>query len=301
MMASVGEAQLTDGEAPRELNRGGLLNRRQMFGGTVASFAGVGMYTWRIEPHWLEIVRRALPIRNLPPSWAGATIAQLSDLHIGPQVDPRYLQDVFDQVRTLAPKIVVYTGDFISYTSALSRNASSVFDQLPRGTEGTFGVLGNHDYGDRWQDAALADEVIALATKAGVRILRNESVDLSGLKILGMDDLWASKIDAAETLRTIGPDDPALALVHNPDAVDGPGWGRMSGWILSGHTHGGQCKPPFLPPPLLPVRNRRYTSGEFSLDGNRRLYISRGVGHLLRVRFNVRPEVTLFELTSSNV
>ena len=73
-------------------------------------------------------------------------------------------------------------------------------------------------------------------------------------------------------------------------------WEGYEGWILSGHTHGGQCKAPFLPPPLLPVRNRRYTAGEFALDGNRQLYISRGVGHLLQVRFNVRPEVTAFEL-----
>ena len=75
-----------------------------------------------------------------------------------------------------------------------------------------------------------------------------------------------------------------------------PGWLGYEGWILSGHTHGGQCKPPFLPPPLMPVRNRRYTSGESRSPGGRRLYISRGVGHTLRVRFNVRPEVTVFTL-----
>ena len=90
----------------------------------------------------------------------------------------------------------------------------------------------------------------------------------------------------------------AIALSHNPDTVDLPVWGNYEGWILAGHTHGGQCKPPFLPPPVLPVKNRRYTAGEFELAGNRRLYISRGVGHAgLAVRFNVRPEVTLFELS----
>jgi predicted MPP superfamily phosphohydrolase len=66
--------------------------------------------------------------------------------------------------------------------------------------------------------------------------------------------------------------------------------------VLSGHTHGGQCKPPFLPPPLLPVQNRRYTCGEFEIGNERRLYISRGLGHLLQVRINVRPEITLFDL-----
>jgi predicted MPP superfamily phosphohydrolase len=48
---------------------------------------------------------------------------------------------------------------------------------------------------------------------------------------------------------------------------------------------------------VLPVRNRRYTAGEFELTGDRRMYISRGVGHSMRVRFNTRPEVTLFTLT----
>jgi predicted MPP superfamily phosphohydrolase len=66
--------------------------------------------------------------------------------------------------------------------------------------------------------------------------------------------------------------------------------------VLAGHTHGGQCKPPFLPPPLLPVRNRRYTAGEFAVAPGRTLYINRGLGHLIQVRFNVRPELTLFTL-----
>lgn len=78
--------------------------------------------------------------------------------------------------------------------------------------------------------------------------------------------------------------------------ADRPAWGDYRGWILAGHTHGGQCKPPFLPPPLLPVKNRRYTAGAFALSRGRRMYINRGVGHLLRVRFNARPEVTVFRL-----
>ena len=61
---------------------------------------------------------------------------------------------------------------------------------------------------------------------------------------------------------------------------------------------GGQCKPPFLPPPIVPVKNRRYTAGAFQLSRGRQLYISRGVGTFLPVRFNVRPEVTVFTLQS---
>ena len=68
------------------------------------------------------------------------------------------------------------------------------------------------------------------------------------------------------------------------------------GWILSGHTHGGQCKPPFLPAPMLPVKNKRYSAGQFELSGERNLYINRALGHLWQVRFNVRPEITIFTL-----
>ena len=81
--------------------------------------------------------------------------------------------------------------------------------------------------------------------------------------------------------------------------MDDLSWEGYTGWVLAGHTHGGQCKPPFLPPPVLPVKNRRYTSGEIAVDSGRTLYISRGVGHLLKARFNVRPEITLFTLRNS--
>jgi len=49
----------------------------------------------------------------------------------------------------------------------------------------------------------------------------------------------------------------------------------------------------------LPVKNKRYIAGEFTLSANRHMYISRGVGHLLRVRFNARPEIPIFRLERS--
>ena len=87
-----------------------------------------------------------------------------------------------------------------------------------------------------------------------------------------------------------------IALSHNPDTVDHSIWNNYNSWILSGHTHGGQCKPPFLNPPMLPVKNTRYSAGEIDLEDGRTLYINRALGHLWQVRFNVRPEITLFTL-----
>jgi predicted MPP superfamily phosphohydrolase len=124
-------------------------------------------------------------------------------------------------------------------------------------------------------------------------------VNVAGLDLVGLDDWWARQFHPETALGYRDPQKPAIVLSHNPDTADEPGWLGYRGWILCGHTHGGQCKPPFLPPPLIPVRNKRYTSGEIEVARGRRLYIGRGVGHTAMVRFNVRPEVTVFELRRS--
>lgn len=274
------------------------VTRRQFLSlaGTGAVAAATGTYAWRVEPHRLEIVRRHLPIRALPQSLVGRTLAQISDVHVGLRVDDEYLITVFERIAALRPDFVVLTGDLISYHDDVFEQMERVYRSFPRGRFATVGVLGNHDYGPAWSHPEIAERVLATAESLGIRMPRNEIHDIEGLQIVGLDDLWARRFDPVQALARLDSGRASIALSHNPDTVDKPGWERYQGWILSGHTHGGQCKPPFLPPPLLPVWNRRYTAGEFDLAGNRQMYINRGVGHLARVRFNVRPEVTLFEL-----
>ena len=271
------------------------MTRRSVLGALVAA-AGVGLYTWRIEPHWLEIVRRPLPIRNLPGELDGLTLLQLSDLHVGPVVDDAYILDTFGRTAALGADIVVLTGDLMSYHAEVFAQLRAIYRHVPLGKLATVAILGNHDYGPNWSRPDLAARVVDELSAFGVRFLRNDSMDVRGLQIAGLDDLWAKRFDPEAVLRALDRERAALVLSHNPDTVDLKVWQGYAGWILAGHTHGGQCKPPFLPPPLLPVQNRLYTSGEFALAGGRRMYVSRGVGHLLRVRFNVRPEATLFEL-----
>jgi predicted MPP superfamily phosphohydrolase len=133
----------------------------------------------------------------------------------------------------------------------------------------------------------------------GLRMLRNEAANVDGLQFIGLDELLAERCDGHTTLASVSNNTPHLVLCHNPDAADEQFWGDYQGWILAGHTHGGQCKPPFFPPPLLPVKNQRYTAGEFDLFDGRTMYINRGLGHLQRVRFNVRPEVTIFRMVAA--
>lgn len=275
------------------------LTRRRLMAASTASIAGaMGFYAWRVEPHWLEIVRRPMSIANLPNALVGSTLLHVSDLHIGPRVDDDYLARVFNMVNKLAPDIVVYTGDFVNHDADLRNHAPKLLSQLPNGERGTFGVLGNHDYGSAWRHGENAETIASIVEGAGVQILRNESATVDGLTIHGLDDLWANHFAPGKVFPNAKDNQPAVALVHNPDAVDAVGWEDFSGWILAGHTHGGQCKLPFLPPPYVPVRNKRYTCGHFDLNGNRKLWISRGVGYLHRIRFSVRPEITLFTLES---
>jgi predicted MPP superfamily phosphohydrolase len=269
--------------------------------GAACGAAAVGLYSWRIEPHWLQFTYPALPIRGLLKEIEGRTLAQISDLHIGPKVDESYILESFGRLKDLGPDFVVFTGDWITYRGPKQLDQlRRVLAHLPHGRFGTVGILGNHDYGFNWRMLEVARQVADIARSAGVTMLRNEAAVVAGIQFIGIDDLWSPCFGPGDMLAEKGHDASTLVLCHNPDAADKPVWGSYQGWILAGHTHGGQCKPPFLPPPLLPVKNRRYVAGEIALPGNRRMYISRGVGHLLRVRFNVRPEIPVFRLQSSN-
>lgn len=267
----------------------------------VAVGAACGAYARWWEPEWLEFVDHELPVRGLPRELDGRVLAQISDIHCGPRVSIEYLRRSFLELSGRSPDLVVVTGDWVTHDGARSADRlSRLLESMPRGRMGTFGILGNHDYGHGWRDEAVADAISRRASNAGVRMLRNESAEVQGLALLGLEDLWSPRfgspagvIDAA---RRGGAGAPCIVLCHNPDAADRPIWGDFDGWMLAGHTHGGQCKPPFLPPPILPVLNRRYTAGRFDLDGGRSLYINRGLGHLMKVRFNVRPEITLHRL-----
>jgi predicted MPP superfamily phosphohydrolase len=281
------------------------LTRRQWLKRTalavVAGGIGVASYTYWIEPFWVEFVERDLPIANLPAQWQGRTLVQISDIHIGHRVSDDYLVGSFERAAALEPDIVAFTGDLLS----LRPDRTPPYDQikrvikhLPRGRLATLGVFGNHDYGWLWSQPEVAERLSALTREFGIRILRNEAAEIDGLTVIGIDELLAGQCNGS-ALAATSSSTARLILCHNPDAADLDIWNGYQGWILAGHTHGGQCKPPFFPPPLLPVQNKRYTAGEFDLYDGRMMYINRGLGHLRRVRFNARPEITVFRLVAA--
>ena len=268
--------------------------------GVAVSGAGLLLYTFEVEPHWLELVRRPLAHHEPAVRPAGQDAGphqrrarrrprrrQLRPRHVRPR------QGALAGHRRLHRRLHQLSAGHVRARRADVRECAA---RAPR------------DLRDSRESRLRAWVEPARAGEAGWSIgsPRRESGS-SGTK-------WARpgacrwraptssglhQFDLRRTLDGLDPARPAIVLSHNPDTVDLTGWDGYRGWIISGHTHGGQCKPPFLPPPILPVRNKRYTSGEFALSDDRRLYISRGVGHLRRVRFNVRPEVTVFALETT--
>jgi predicted MPP superfamily phosphohydrolase len=277
-----------------------MITRRQFFKwvlGTAGALFTTGLYARFIEPYWVDYVQVAMPLPHLPPDLEGKTVVQMSDLHIGNRFDWGYVVRALQHVRQLRPDFVTYTGDFVSYESdAQVEQLSAVLQYAPPGRLGTVAVLGNHDYGPGWSHPRIAEKIAQRLTQAGITVLRNEVVSFAGLQIGGVDDWWGTNFDAEAVMAQLEPERPTVLLSHNPATVDLPVWAGYRGWTLSGHTHGGQIKPPFLPPPLVPLRNKRYVAGAFALSSGGSLYVNRALGCLWPVRFNVRPEVTIFTL-----
>lgn len=279
------------------------VNRRRFLRRSVkaiaAGGAGVGLYACGFEPHWVEVVRRRMPLENLPVGWQGKTLVQISDLHVGPIVSNAHLRSAIDTVASLKPDLIFVTGDWM--TAEGTEQVDSTIDivhRLPK-LAPTYGILGNHDYGSGYFRVAVADHLADALNEAGIEMLRNGHTQRDGLQIAGTEDLWSGRSSVSKTLRGVDFDRPVITMAHNPDTIDTGSWGRYRGWVLSGHTHGGQCWLPGIGAPIVPVNNRQYTAGEIDLGNGRRLYVNRALGYKQRVRLMVRPEITVFTLETA--
>ncbi|HRE26343.1 MAG TPA: metallophosphoesterase, partial [Anaerolineales bacterium] len=107
---------------------------------------GGAAYTLKIEPRWLRVERRVMRLRNLPATFDGFTLAQISDLHFGRAVDPDYLLAACERTTALRPDAIAVTGDFVSRLDG--GEAERVREAVGRlqAPAGVYAVLGNHDH-----------------------------------------------------------------------------------------------------------------------------------------------------------
>lgn len=279
-----------------------LLTRRRFLTasvGGVATAGGLVGWATQIEPHWVQVTHHSLGLAGLPKSLRGKRLVQISDLHVG-VTDEAYLESAIAMTNELNADILVVTGDIIDHPHpGAADGITRLLSKLRLGSIATLGCLGNHDYGRFWSQTDVANSVAVSMQRCGINVLRNEFVTVEGMRFYGLDDLWSPLFNAACLDQAAPSPRDSITLCHNPDACDQPVWSNFQGVVLAGHTHGGQCKPPLLNPPRLPVHNRRYVSGFYDVGPRRTLHINRGLGYGFRARFNCRPEITCFTLKNA--
>lgn len=259
-------------------------------------------YARRVEPHWLEVNRHDIPIHGLGEPFHGMRIVQLSDLHCGRHVTPDYLAEAVDLAMGQNGDVVVLTGDFIHKGFKHVEKAAAAVGRLSS-PHGVYAVLGNHDFSVRnalgWRRYRHLHRAVSDALSSrGIRVLHNETVSFerhdARLHLSGVADLWSRTCDIDRAFHGLCPSIPRVVLAHNPCTVEHLGEHRCD-LMLSGHTHGGQVNLPGLGRVALSKRGKRFAAGLYSVR-NTLLYVNKGVGFGMRLRYGVRPEVAVFTL-----
>ena len=231
-----------------------------------------------------------LPAEALPGS-GPLRIALISDLHN----NPKLLALVVEELRRQKPNLIVFCGDLVTANERFRRTRWVVngFRELTA-IAPTYAILGNHDYEKQ-------EQVERVLSSAGVTLLHNQAVDFETphqgkIRIVGLGD-WNEGDEAPQLCMKPAGEEPTavLLLSHDPESR----WLlRQYDWdlMLSGHTHGGQLGIPFTD---------RYVSfrssmpaGLYTFEGERRVYVSRGVGSIWNMRFFCPPEINIIEIGS---
>lgn len=273
------------------------MNRRKflkfaLYGGACALAASYPVF---IERSIVQVNRYRIPVPNLPLSFHGFTLAQLTDLHLGFLVSESFVEGIVHRTNKLRTDVIVCTGDYVHKRNTIEE-INRIWPILSKleAKHGVYSVLGNHDH---WADV---DRSHYWLERTGQNI-RHECKPIyrgrERIFIGGAGDYWEDELKIDKTFSCSEEKDFRLLLSHNPDSVDTEFDTPLS-LVVSGHTHGGQVVIPFLGPPMLPVKNKNYSSGLIA-TAKTKLFISRGIGWAIYpVRFNCYPEIAVLELVN---
>lgn len=263
--------------------------------GTFTAGAGGLVYAWRIEPYRLSVTRQTLALAGWPEDEAPLTVGQLTDLHCDTFRAVLRARKATELLMSYRPDLVVLTGDYV--TSHGEQWAEPMADAVARVAEaplGAYAVLGNHDY---WSNSA--EVVRRELERVGVRLLENEAARVDGRGntwIVGVRSIATGAADAKVASQGVPGGAIKVLLAHEPDFADHAGIDAVL--QLSGHSHGGQIRLPFLPM-WTPAGARRYQIG-FYPQARVPVFVSRGIGTIgPPLRFRCPPEVVILTLTSA--
>jgi uncharacterized protein len=253
------------------------------------------IYAHKIEPIWFEVKHIDITLPKLDRAFNGYRIVQISDLHAGDGIDRSQLEKVVAAVNAERPDLVVITGDHIT---RIPKQHLELLDTLaklqPR--DRTISILGNHDVHNDPVPVRAAIE------QAGITLLENSVYTLSRgqatLNIAGVGDVFFKQDRLDLVLAQLPSTGAAIMLAHEPDFADKTAATGRFGLQLSGHSHGGQVRIPFIDG-YVPTLAEKYPIGQYQV-GNMVQYTNRGIGMVkLYARFNCRPEISVFNLVAS--
>ncbi|WP_163862903.1 metallophosphoesterase [Myxococcus eversor] len=273
-----GDVSLSGGsarEAPEvNVERRRFLARATAGGALLASgsLTSYGMWSAFHPPVVNEV---AVRLPGLPKAMDGFSIVHLSDIHVGPVIQRKFMDELVARCNALRPDLVAITGDLVDGKVASLGPSVAALRELRSG-HGTYFVTGNHEY--YWDHAAWAGALEGM----GVQVLRNRHVRIgdagASFDLVGVDDWSAGHTGAKQgydlTAAVAGrePERAAVLLAHQPSNWRVAARAGM-GLQLSGHTHGGQ----FFPFTLAVSAIWEHDAGHFE-EGGKHLYVSRGTG-----------------------
>lgn len=285
------------GVPPGPNSGGRKLTRRQFLTRGAAAVFSAGLltsgYAWQGEPNWLDITRMELPFKDLPSAFAGSRLVHFSDVHLGFNKDAKDLSRLVAHIKEAKPDIICFTGDIVDSYAEDLEDSVSILAELSAPL-GKYAILGNHDYKN-------TELLTRLLTSAGFRVLRNQSYLIkqggATLAVAGLDDLLHGKPDPQAALRGVPEGTFTLLMMHEPDYAD-TAEAYPFHLQLSGHSHGGQIRLPFVGAAYTPYGSNKYISGLYYTEKKAMpVYVNRGFGEtFMPFRFLCRPELTIITL-----
>jgi predicted MPP superfamily phosphohydrolase len=221
----------------------------------------------------------AVALPRLPPALSGFRIAHLTDLHLGPMLQSRFLETVVEETNACRPDLVVITGDLVDGSVERLGPALASFAKL-RARCGVAFVTGNHEY------YSGAEEWVAFLRARGIAVLLNERVSIgdsapggASFDLAGVTDHHGGRFladhapDLERALRGRDPERALVYLAHQPKQIE-LARGLGVGLQLSGHTHGGQM----WPFGALVALTQPFVAGRHETEDGTTVYVSRGTG-----------------------
>jgi len=275
------------------------MSRRRFIGG-VSFLAAAGFsYAHFLEPRWLQVNRINVPLWN--GARAPLKLLHISDLHASPLVSLRFISEAIDTALLFKPDLICVTGDFITDTFDEALPYTRILRRLSDAAP-CFAVLGNHDGGAWARDNGGYNDlawVSQLLRESEFNLLQNRSSHFAlrdwDLNLVGVGDLWSGPFEPDVAFAGVRDNASVLLLAHNPDTKDEVTSHRWD-LMLAGHTHGGQFRVPLIGTPFAPVKDKRFVAGLHRWN-DRWLHVTKGVGNVLGMRINCRPEVSFLTLT----